>query len=155
MPRPPLPCALLHCRSSLGVRTYVSLGYAPPFSVYAFFDIYAPVTLRALHACPTLPCDPPIVVRASHACPYPCAPLEHKFQKVVLHSTTWASGPLTTKRLLTAGCLGGDHSFYIHSYGHVHGCTCMHVKFHEIYLFIINACQTGCLIKLFASLYTI
>jgi hypothetical protein len=67
-------------------------------------------------------------VRLSHPCaPLPCAPPEYKSHKLVVHSTTWASGPLTTERWLTAGCLGGDHSFYIHSHNHVLGHACMHV----------------------------
>jgi hypothetical protein len=62
--------------------------------------------------------------------PLPCAPPEYKSHKLVVHSTTWASRPLTTKRWVTAGCLGGDHSFYIHSHSHALGCACMHVTFH-------------------------
>jgi hypothetical protein len=45
------------------------------------------------------------------------APLEYKFIKIVVHSTTWASRPSTTMRWMIAGCLGGDHSFLIHSHG--------------------------------------
>jgi hypothetical protein len=78
-------------------------------------------------------------VRAPHAClshpcaPLPCVPHEYMFHKVVINSTTWAFGLSTTERWLTAGCLGGNHSFYIHSHGHSQGCGCMHVRFHVIF----------------------
>jgi hypothetical protein len=111
-----------------------------------------------------LPCAPPLTVHAPFCClrpplscrlslpcaPLPYAPPEYKFHKVVVHSITWASGPLTTERWLTAGCLGGDHSFYIHSHSHAQGCGCMHVRCHVIFLFIVNACQLGSHIKLLA-----
>jgi hypothetical protein len=94
--------------------------------------------------------------RLSHpSAPLPCAPPEYKSHKLVVHSTTWASGPLTTERWLTVGCLGGDHSFYIHSHSHALGCACMHVTFHVfLFIFIVNACQLGGHIKLLVSLYT-
>jgi hypothetical protein len=117
---------------------------------------------------PPWPCAPPLTVRAPlcRACPMcapfsppcaplPCAPPKYKFHKLVVHSTTWASRPLTTERWLTAGCLGGDHSFYIHSHSHAQGCACMHVTFHVfLFIFIVNACQLEGHIKLLASLYT-
>jgi hypothetical protein len=128
------------------------------------------------HACP--PCAPPFPIRASRscarllccACPsFLCAPhvcalftrvrLYHmrlptiSSTKFVVHSTTWAFGPSTTERWLTVGCLGGDHLFYIHSHGHARGCGCMHIRFHVIFLFIVNASQLGGHIKLLALLY--
>jgi hypothetical protein len=122
--------------------------YAPPFTLRAFIACEPPVATRApilVHA--SIKYVPPFVVRAllccvrpSHPCtPLPCAPLEFKFHEVVVHSTTWASEPSTSKRWLTIGCLGGDHSFYTHSHKNVHGCGCMHIKFHVINLFIVNA----------------
>jgi hypothetical protein len=117
------------------------------------------------HACPACaspwPCAPLFTVhtpraRLSHpSAPLLCAPPEYKSHKLVVHSTTWASGPLTTERWLTAGCLGGDHSFYIHSHSHALRCACMHVTFHVfLFIFIVNACQLGGHIKLLVSLYT-
>jgi hypothetical protein len=110
---------------------------------------------------PPSPCAPLFTVRTPHArlshpsAPLPCTPPEYKSHKLVVHSTTWASGPLTTERWLTVGCLGGDHSFYIHSHSHALGCACMHVTFHVfLFLFIVNACQLGGHIKLLVSLYT-
>jgi hypothetical protein len=123
---------------------------APPFP-------WAPPLPRA----PRGPCVPLFTVcapraRLSHpSAPLPCAPPEYKSHKLVVHSTTWASGPLTTERWLTAGCLGGDHSFYIHSHSHALGCAYMHVTFHVfLFIFIVNACQLGGHIKLLVSLYT-
>jgi hypothetical protein len=106
--------------------------------------------MRALRVCPL--CR----ARLSHPfAPLPCAPPVYKTHKLVVHSTTWASGPLTTERWLTAGCLGGDHSFYIHSHSHAQGCACMYVTFHVfLFMFIVNVCQLGGHIKLLASLYT-
>jgi hypothetical protein len=107
---------------------------------------------------PSLPCVPHVRAFLTHA--HPCAPLpyappEYKFHKLVIHSTTWASGPSTTKRWLIVGCLGGDHSFYIHSHSYAQRCACMHITFHVFFfVFIINACQLGGHIKLLASLYT-
>jgi hypothetical protein len=72
------------------------------------------------HARPSLPCAPHVRAFLTRPCPY-CVRLpspEYKSYKLVVHFTTWASGPLTTERWLTAGCLGGDHSFYIHSHSH-------------------------------------
>jgi hypothetical protein len=148
---------------------------APPVAARASVAVRAP-RCRARSRCsicplgragPPLPlaplwsCAPLFAVRVPrarffHPCaPLPCAPPEYKFHKVVVHSTTWASGPLTTERWLTARCLGGDHSFYIHSHSHVQGCGCMHVTFHVFFfIFIVNACQLGGHIKLLASLYT-
>jgi hypothetical protein len=65
------------------------------------------------------PLRAPRDVRAygSRSRPTVCAPLEYKFIKIVVHCTTWASRPSTTVRWMTAGCLGGDHSFLIHSHG--------------------------------------
>jgi hypothetical protein len=136
-----------------GVRLRPSLGAC----------VYAPLG----RACP--PSAPPVAARTSlavrafltRAClshpsvPLPCAPPEYKFHKLVVHSTTWASGPLTTERWLTAGCLGSDHYFYIHSHSPTQGCACMHVTFHVfLFIFIVNAYQLGGHIKLLASLYT-
>jgi hypothetical protein len=38
----------------------------------------------------------------------PYEPPKYKFHKVVVHSTTWASRPLTVERWLTTRCLSGD-----------------------------------------------
>jgi hypothetical protein len=140
-------------------------GPRPPLGACA----YAPLgrALPLLRARPPLPRAPrvcaPVAVRAplyrarlSHPCvPLPCAPPEYKSHKLVVHSTTWASGPLTTERWLTVGCLGGDYSFYIQSHSHALGCACMHVTFHVfLFIFIVNACQLGSHIKLLVSFYT-
>ena len=148
------------CTGPLAVRTSL-LGWpcAPPMP-YALFFLFTPPLL----------CTPFIFVHAPFAlctsfaalAPF-CRPhpshsythLECKFHKVVVHSTTLASGPSTTERWLTAGCMGGDHSFYIHSHKYIYGCGCMHFRFHVIYLFIINAYQIGGHIKLLASLYIV
>jgi hypothetical protein len=86
--------------------------------------VRAPTARRApLPLVPHKACAPPVHaprdVRAhgSRSRPTPCAPLEYKFIKIVVHSTTWASKPSTTMRWMTAGCLDGDHSFLIHSHG--------------------------------------
>jgi hypothetical protein len=163
----------------LGARAYAPLGRARPpcracpLAVCAPFSVHAPLAAcaprfrarphgRVRPTCdPPLPCAPLFTVRAPRArlshpsAPLPCVPPEYKSHKLVVHSTTWASGPLTTERWLTAGCLGGDHSFYIHSHNHVLGCACMHVTFHVfLFIFIVNACQLGGHIKLLVSLYT-
>jgi hypothetical protein len=103
-----------------------------------------PSAVRALPPCaPLLPCVPhyrscptrharppfvpPVCAHRSCSRPTPCAPLQYKFIKIVVHSTTWASRPSIIVRWMTVGCLGGDHSFLIHSHGHIHGHGCMHV----------------------------
>jgi hypothetical protein len=58
-----------------------------------------------------------VCAHGSRSRPTACAPLECKFLKIVVHSTTWANRPSTTVRWMTAGCLGGDHSFLIYSHG--------------------------------------
>jgi hypothetical protein len=58
-----------------------------------------------------------VCAHGSRSRPTACVPLEYKFIKIVVHSTTWASRPSTTVRWMTAGCLGGDHSFLIHFHG--------------------------------------
>jgi hypothetical protein len=72
-----------------------------------------------------------------------CVPPQYKYHKVVVHFTTWASWPSTTKRWLTTGYLGGDHTFYTNFHEHVHGWGCRHVRSHAVDLFIINACHVG------------
>jgi hypothetical protein len=62
-------------------------------------------------------CAPPIRAHGSRSRPTLCAPLQYKFIKIVVHSTTWASRPSTTMRWMIARCLGGDHSFLIHFHG--------------------------------------
>jgi hypothetical protein len=126
--------------------------FAPPLPYAPFVSIHAPFALHASFYVLAL------FFRAhpSHPCVLlPCAPPKCKFHKIVVHSTTWASGSSTTERWLTAGCMSGDHSFYIHSHEHIYGCGCMHFRFHVIYLFIVNACQIGGHIKLLASLYIV
>jgi hypothetical protein len=152
---------------SLEVRAYAPLG--PPVAARAPWACAPLVAVCALPLprAPPWPCvarvHAPVVVRAAlcrtrlfHPCaPLPYAPPEYKSHKLVVHSTTWASRPLTTERWLIAGCLGGDHSFHIHSHSHAQGCTCMHVTFHVfLFIFIVNACQLGGHIKLLVSLYT-
>jgi hypothetical protein len=146
---PPLPCTPPSlCACPLAVCT--PLAARAPGAVHAPFP-----------CAPPWPCAPLFTVRAPRArlshpsAPLPCAPPEYKSHKLIVHSTTWASGPLTTERWLTTGCLGGDHSFYIHSHSHALGCACMHVTFHVfLFIFIVNACQLGGHIKLLVSLYT-
>jgi hypothetical protein len=89
--RPSIVCALGRRRPCCRARLYCR---ARPTIVRAPRDVH---TLRAR--------------------PTPCMPLQYKFIKIVVHSTTWASRPSTTVRWMTAGCLGGDHSFLIHSHG--------------------------------------
>jgi hypothetical protein len=92
--------------------------------------------MRTLLCCACPMCVPPL----TRTCSYPCSPPQYKFHKVVVQSTTSAFGPSTTEKWLIARCMGGDHTFYTHSHEHIHRCGCMHVRFHMIYLFIINAC---------------
>jgi hypothetical protein len=66
---------------------------------------------------PSLRAPQDVRAHGSRSCPTACAPLEYKFIKIIVHSTTWASRPSTTMRWMIAGCLGGDHSFLIHSHG--------------------------------------
>ena len=100
----------------------------------------------SLSCVPPLPCTPHVCTplcraRFSHLCaPLLCAPPECKSHKLVVHSTTWASGPLATERWLIVGCLGGDHYFYIHSHNHAQGCTCMQVIFHVLFIYIHCKC---------------
>jgi hypothetical protein len=152
---------------SLRARVYTPLDAARALvSVHAPFAVYALTAVHAsfYHPCSTWASTPPSAMRAPRACPCHLyvpllrvpllrVPLDYKFHKVVVHSTTWAFGPSTTERWLTAKCLGGDHLFYIHSHGHARGCGCMHIRFHVIFLFIVNASQLGGHIKLLASLY--
>jgi hypothetical protein len=67
-------------------------------------------------SCPPLRAPRDVHAHGSCSRPTACAPLEYKFIKIVVHSTTWASRPSTTVRWMTAGYLGGDHSFLIHSH---------------------------------------
>jgi hypothetical protein len=155
-PRPPLPCKPLYTCLSLRAHTYAPLGRASllidrkrPFCRARPPLLYAPPSTACALLCHACPCAYP-----SHLCaPLPCVPPKYKFHEVVVHSITWASGPSTTERWLIAGCLGGDHSFYTYSQGHVHGCDCMHVKFHVKNLFIVNASRIRGHIKLLGSLY--
>jgi hypothetical protein len=131
---------------SLGAHVRAPWPCVPPFAIGG----------PCSHACPFAVLAPLYRARLSYMCgPLSCAPPDYKFHKVVVHSTTWAFGPLTTERWLTAGCLGGDHSFDIHSHGHVRAIGCMHVRFHVIFLFIVNACHIGGHIKLLLSLYSL
>jgi hypothetical protein len=145
----PLAVRASHCRARHRGRARPPLLRTPPWLCVPPFTVWIPCC-RLYPLCrvhpplpPRLLCVPPFavsatlcLVRLSHPCtPLSCAPPKYKFHKVVVHSTTWASGPLTTERWLTAGCLGGDHSFYIHSHSHAQGCDCMHVTFHVIFLY--------------------
>jgi hypothetical protein len=131
-------------RASLAARApgAVRAPRARPVSVRAPLYPRTPPLPRA----PRGPCATLFTVRAPRArlshpsAPLPCVPPEYKSHKLVVHSTTWASGPLTTKRWLTAGCLGSDHSFYIHSHSHALGCACMHVTFHVFFIYIHCKC---------------
>jgi hypothetical protein len=84
---------------------------------------HAPPRPFAPHVCAPEAFAPPlraprdVRTHGSRSRPTACAPLEYKFIKIVVHSITWASRPSTTVRWMTAGCLGGDHSFLIHSHG--------------------------------------
>ena len=60
--------------------------------------------------------------------------------------------PTTTKRLLIARYLGDDHIIHIHFHFHIHAWSCMHVRFHVVDLFIVNACNVINYIKLLTSL---
>jgi hypothetical protein len=128
------------CHGRLLCHVHLPLPYTPPLGHACSFFVRVSFTMRAS-----------IAVRAPHPRPYPCAPPQYKFHKVVPHSTTWTSRPSTTKRWLTARCLDADHTFYTHSHKNVRGWSCMHVRSHVVYIFIVNACQTGH-IKLLASL---
>jgi hypothetical protein len=163
----PWPCTLPFATCAPPPAARAPLSVHAPLAVRALVAVRAPIavlTPRArphCHVCPSLPCAPCVRTllchaRLSHPCaPLPCVPPEYKSHKLIVHSTTWASGPLTTKRWLTTGCLGGDHSIYIHSHSHAQRCACMHVTFHVfLFIFIVNACQLGGHIKLLASLYT-
>jgi hypothetical protein len=91
-------------------RVHPPLPHVPPWPC-------APPRYRARPTCvPHVAMHAPRA-RLFHPCALLlCAPPEYKFHKLVVHSTTWASRPLTTERWLIAGCLSGDHSFYIHSH---------------------------------------
>jgi hypothetical protein len=97
--------------------TICALGRARPTAVHAPRGVRAP--MFAPHEALAPPVRAPRGVRAhgSRSRPITCAPLEYKFIKIVVHSTTWASRPSTTVRWMTARCLGGDRSFLIHSHG--------------------------------------
>jgi hypothetical protein len=162
----PWPCAAsVATRAPIGIRaprcqacpcgcTRSLLPFAPPLPCAPYMR--TPPPYRAHPACAPLFAVHASCVCLSHPCaPLPCAPPEYKFHKLVVHSATWASEPLTTKMWLTTGCLSGDYSFYIHCHSHAQGCACMHVIFHVfLFIFIINACQLGGHIKLLASLDT-
>jgi hypothetical protein len=106
--RAPLPCASLAVQAPTAIRA--PLPFAPD---------YRSCSMRRSHP-PFVPhemCAPPMRAHGSRSRPIPCALLEYKFIKIVVHSTTWASRPSTTMRWMTAGCLDGDHSFLIHFHG--------------------------------------
>jgi hypothetical protein len=114
--RAPSPCA----RPS----TVCALGCGRPCCCACPYCRARPTTVRAPRSRPTRrarplfepheTCVPPMHTYRSHSRPTPCALLQYKFIKIVVHSTTWASRPSTTVRWMTVGCLGGDHSFLIH-----------------------------------------
>jgi hypothetical protein len=122
-------------RLQRGARTYAPLDRARPVAVVAPRRRTTLRTHAPLHRVCPRPCAPhgrsrptrrlrphvrtPRDVRAYGSRSHPTAytPLEYKFIKIVVHSTTWASRPSTTVRWMTAGCLDGDHSFLIHSHG--------------------------------------
>jgi hypothetical protein len=123
---------------SFAVRPLPPLPYAPPYSEHGPLSGTHPCS----HARSLFYADPPFALPMLYmpsvrpplirACSYPCAPLLYKFHKVVPHSTTWIFGPSTTKRWMTAGCLGGDHTFYIHEHENVHGWGCMNVRLYVV-----------------------
>jgi hypothetical protein len=86
-----------------------------PTAVHA--PTFAPPVCAPEAFAPPLRAPQDVRAHGSRSRPTACAPLEYKFIKIVVHSTTWASTPSTTVRWMTAGCLGGDHSFLIHSHG--------------------------------------
>jgi hypothetical protein len=53
---------------------------------------------------------------------------------------------------LTVGYLDVEYTFYAFSHKHNYRWSCMHVKFHAVALFIVNACQVGGHTKLLVSL---
>jgi hypothetical protein len=98
--------------------TVCALGRASPYCRARPTTIRAPLLFVPYEAfAPHKMCAPPVRTHGSHSRPIPCAPLEYKFIKIVVHSTTWASKPSTTVRWMTARYLGADHSFLVHSHG--------------------------------------
>jgi hypothetical protein len=131
--RAPLPCSPLGC-----IRPYERarpLHRAHPSTVCALGRGRPCCRARPCYcacpyyrACPNTICAPRGVrAHKSRSRPTPYTPLQYKFIKIVVHSTTWASRPSTTMKWMTAGYLDSDHSFLIHSHGHIYGRSCMHV----------------------------
>jgi hypothetical protein len=143
---PPMPCT-----PSFIVHT----PYMPPPSVCILPPLVVPPTSLPVALCaPWLACALPLVYALLIcACPpYLCTLLQYIYHKVVSRFTTWASKPSTTERRVTAGYLGGDHTFYTHSHKYVHGWGCIHVRSHAVDLFIVIAYYVGGHIKLLVSL---
>jgi hypothetical protein len=112
--RAPLPWSPLgRGRPDASARplTGYTLGRGRPMAVRA--PTFAPHEAFA----PPFRASRDVRAHGSRSRPTAWAPLEYKFIKIVVHSTTWASRPSTTMRWMTAGCLGGDHLFLIHSHG--------------------------------------
>jgi hypothetical protein len=100
-------------RSFAFPRSRPTAAHAPRAPTFAP-PVHAP---RAPTFAPPVHAPQDVHAHGSRSRPTACVPLEYKFIKIVVHSTTWASRPSTTVRWMTAGCLGGDHSFLIHSHG--------------------------------------
>jgi hypothetical protein len=113
--RPTAPCAptcpTAHAPHAPHGRSHPMTARAPRAPTFAP-PVRAPKAFVPLLRTPR-----DVRAHGSHSRPIACAPLEYKFIKIVVHSTTWASRPSTTVRWMTAGCLGGDHSFLIHFHG--------------------------------------
>jgi hypothetical protein len=118
----PRPCAP-HCRACpLATRDPTNARASPPSAPL--------LRMRPRPCVSNEACVPPVRAHRSRSRPTPCTPLQYKFIKIVVHSTTCASRPSTTMGRMTAGCLDGDHSFLIHPHGpreYIHGRGCMHV----------------------------
>jgi hypothetical protein len=107
--RAPRPCAATAHAPHDPTRPHAPHGRRAP--------MFAPPVRAPEAFAPPLRAPRDVRAHGSRLRPTACAPLEYKFMKIVVHSTTWASRLSTTVRWMTAGCLGGDHSFLIYSHG--------------------------------------
>jgi hypothetical protein len=114
----PRPCTpLCHARPSATCDP-TNVRAPPPWAPLvagAHVAVHAPLPSRPTrYACPPFvpheTCAAPVHalqgVRTPRSRPIPCTPLQYKFIKKFVHSTTWASRPSTTMRWMTFWVFG-------------------------------------------------